>query len=226
MSSENNQTPFVIGVAGGSGSGKTTVVQKLVKTIGNEDAVVVQHDWYYKHQPHLTLEERAGLNYDHPDALETTLLVAHLKELVNHRPITAPVYDFNEHLRREETQLIKPQQIIIVDGILIFRDEELRNLFNLKVFVDTDSDLRFIRRMVRDIEERSRTRESVVNQYLKTVKPMHDLFVETSKRYADVIIPHGGRNTVANELLVAQIQAILHPVQTNEEKAADVSNIR
>jgi len=149
------------------------------------------------------------LNYDHPVALETSLLIAHLKEIVAGRPITAPQYDFSTHLRNEETRLIKPAKIIIVDGILIFSDEALRNLMDLKIYVDADSDHRFIRRMERDIKERGRTRESVVDQYLKTVKPMHDQFVETSKRYADIIIPNGGMNSVAINLFIAKIESVL-----------------
>jgi uridine kinase len=206
---ETNSPTYVIGVAGGSGSGKTTVVNQIIAKIGSSNVVVVQHDWYYKHNSSLSFEERAEVNYDHPEALETSLMTIHLKELIDNRPVTAPIYDYSTHLRKEDTQLIKPQKIIIVDGILIFRDEDLRNLMQLKIFVDTDSDHRFIRRMERDIQERERTRESVVDQYLKTVKPMHDLFVETSKRYADIIIPHGGQNNVAINILIAKIQSVL-----------------
>ncbi|MBU2512892.1 uridine kinase [bacterium] len=203
------QRSYVIGVAGGSGSGKTTVINKISEKIGKGKAVILQHDWYYKHNPHLSFEERSGLNYDHPEALETTLLISHLKELMEGRPVTAPQYDFSNHLRKEETQLIKAREIIIVDGILIFRDENLRDLMDLKIYVDADSDHRFIRRMERDITQRGRTRESVVKQYLETVKPMHDLFVETSKRYADIIIPHGGKNSVAINLFIAKIKSVL-----------------
>lgn len=201
--------PYVIGIAGGSGSGKTTVIRKILEKVSKENAIILQHDWYYKDNPHLSFDERAELNYDHPDSLETSLLISHLKEIVAGRPITAPQYDFSKHLRRKETRLIKPEKVIIVDGILILHDEELRELMNLKIFVDTDSDLRFIRRMERDILSRGRTRESVVHQYLHTVKPMHDLFVETSKRYADIIIPHGGQNSVAINLFIAKIESVL-----------------
>ncbi|THB74829.1 MAG: uridine kinase [Desulfobacteraceae bacterium] len=207
----NPQTSYVIGIAGGSGSGKTTVINKILEKISPENAVILQHDWYYKHNPHLSFNERSGLNYDHPDALETSLIITHLKELACGRPVTAPQYDFSNHLRKTETLLIHPATIIIVDGILIFSDEALRNLMNLKIYVDADSDHRFIRRMERDILERGRTRESVVAQYLKTVKPMHDQFVETSKRYADIIIPNGGMNTVAINLLIAKIESVLGP---------------
>lgn len=211
--------PYVIGVAGGSGSGKTTVINKILEKIGEESAIILQHDWYYKHNPHLSFEERSQLNYDHPEALETTLLISHLKEIIASRPITAPQYDFSNHLRMDETRLIKPCKIIIVDGILIFRDEALRDLMDLKIFVDADSDHRFIRRMERDILERGRTRESVVAQYLQTVKPMHDLFVETSKRYADIIIPHGGKNSVAINLFIAKIESVLANNLTNSENS-------
>ncbi len=205
----DEQKSYVIGIAGGSGSGKTTVINKIMEKVGEENVVVLQHDWYYKHNPHLSFEERASLNYDHPEALETTLIITHLKELVEGRPVTAPQYDFSNHLRKDETHLIKPTGIIIVDGILIFRDEALRDLMDLKIFVDADSDHRFIRRMERDIKDRGRTRESVVKQYLETVKPMHDLFVETSKRYADIIIPHGGKNKVAINLFISKIESVL-----------------
>lgn len=205
----NPPGPYVIGIAGGSGSGKTTVIHKILEKTSVDSTIILQHDWYYKHTPHLSFEERSQLNYDHPDALETSLLVTHLKEIIAGRPVTAPQYDFSNHLRKDTTRLIKSGKIIIVDGILIFSDKALRDLMTLKIYVDADPDHRFIRRMERDIKERGRTRESVVDQYLKTVKPMHDLFVETSKRYADIIIPNGGRNSVAINLLIAKIESVL-----------------
>lgn len=213
----NDRNCYVIGVAGGSGSGKTTVISKLTDIIGQQDVIVVQHDWYYKNTPHLSFDERAMLNYDHPDSLETELLVTHLSELINGRPVMAPLYDYSNHLRKTDSQLVKPRRIVIVDGILIFREEALRELMDLKIFVDADSDHRFIRRMERDIVERGRSRESVVKQYLETVKPMHDLFVENSKRYADIIIPHGGRNSVAINLVIAKIESVLAQNQTSDE---------
>jgi uridine kinase len=200
---------YVIGIAGGSGSGKTTVINKILEKISEENVILLQHDWYYKDNQHLSFEERSQLNYDHPEALETSLLISHLKEISAGRPVTAPQYDFSTHLRKDETRLLKPGKIIIVDGILIFGDEALRDLMDLKIYVDADSDHRFIRRMQRDIKERGRVRESIVNQYLKTVKPMHDLFVETSKRYADIIIPNGGMNSVAINILISKIESIL-----------------
>jgi uridine kinase len=205
----NKFQSYVIGVAGGSGSGKTTVIKKILEKTGSENAIIVQHDWYYKHNPDLSFSERSQLNYDHPEALETSLMITDLNDLITGKPTTVPQYDFSIHLRTREKQMVKPHEIIIVDGILIFTDEKLRDLMDLKIYVDADSDHRFIRRMERDIKERGRTRESVVNQYLETVKPMHDLFVESSKRYADIIIPHGGKNSVAINLFIAKIEAVL-----------------
>ena len=205
----NNQQCYVIGVAGGSGSGKTTVINKLIENIGSQNIVVIQHDWYYKNNPHLSFDERAVLNYDHPDSLETDLLILHTSELIQGRPVTAPLYDYNNHLRKVETQLVRSRRIIIIDGILIFREAALRDLMDLKIFVDADSDQRFIRRMERDIKERGRSRDSVVKQYLESVKPMHDLFVEHGKHHADIIIPHGGKNPVAINLLIAKIDSVL-----------------
>jgi len=218
----NNQQCYVIGVAGGSGSGKTTVINKLIENIGSQNIVVIQHDWYYKHNPHLSFDERALLNYDHPDSLETDLMVAHTSELIQGRPVTAPLYDYSNHLRKDKTQLVQPRQIIIIDGILIFRESLLRDLMDLKIFVDADSDHRFIRRMERDIKERGRSRDSVVRQYLDFVKPMHDLFVENSKHYADIIIPHGGKNPVAINLLIAKIDSVLasNPILDNSMPSA------
>lgn len=218
----NNPEPYVIGIAGGSGSGKTTVIRKILEKINAENAIILQHDWYYKDNPHLSLHDRSQLNYDHPEALETSLLIAHVKELVAGRPVTAPQYDFSKHLRKKDTQLIRPEKILIVDGILIFRDEELRNLMDMKIFVDADSDHRFIRRMERDIKERGRSRESVVSQYLQTVKPMHDLFVEPSKRYADIIIPHGGQNSVAINLFIAKIESVLATEYPQDDDTFDM----
>lgn len=205
----NTPKSYVIGIAGGSGSGKTTVINKILEKISEENAIILQHDWYYKHNPHLSFEERSQLNYDHPDALETSLMIAHLKEIIAGRPAAVPQYDFSRHMRKEKTRLINPKKIIIVDGILIFNDQELRDLMALKIYVDADPDHRFIRRMERDIKERGRTRESVVDQYLKTVKPMHDRFVEKSKHYADIIIPNGGSNWVAINLFIAKIESVL-----------------
>ena len=201
-------TPFVIGVAGGSGSGKTTVVRKIVESLGLEQVTLLQHDRYYRDRNDLRLEERAALNYDHPNSLETDLLVQHVRDLKSGMPVDVPQYDFTRHARLSETETFQPRRALIVEGILIFADAALRDLMDIKVFVDTDSDTRFIRRLQRDVAERGRTMESVVDQYQTTVKPMHLEFVEPSKRYADVIIPLGGHNTVAIELLLTMLRSV------------------
>ncbi len=201
--------PVVIGVAGGSGSGKTTVSQAILERVGSERIDYVQHDAYYRDRSHLPLSERAQINYDHPDSLESDLMVQHLKMLRVGQPVESPLYDFARHVRRTETRLLEARPIILVEGILIFTDRAMRDLFDIKIFVDTDADLRFIRRLQRDIAERGRTMESVVKQYLETVRPMHLEFVEPSKRYADLIIPEGGYNTIAIEMVVARIQAMI-----------------
>jgi uridine kinase len=200
--------PVVIGVAGGSGSGKTTVVSRIVDSMGNDHVIVLEHDRYYHDHPELRLEERAALNYDHPDSLETDLMVRHVKELRSGRAVELPAYDFARHARRQTTETATPRQIIIVEGILIFADAHLRDLMDVKVFVDTDDDTRFIRRLKRDVAERGRTMDSVIEQYLNTVKPMHLEFVEPSKRYADIIIPRGGHNAVAIDMLLTLIRSL------------------
>ncbi len=200
--------PIVIGVAGGSGSGKTTVVRRIVESLGDEHVTVLEHDRYYRDRPDLRLEERAALNYDHPDSLETDLMVEHVRALRNGQAVDIPVYDFARYARRQATETIEPRQAVIVEGILIYADAPLRTLIDVKVFVDTDDDIRFIRRLRRDVAERGRTMESVIEQYLHTVKPMHLDFVEPSKRYADVIIPRGGHNTVAIDLLMQMIRGL------------------
>jgi uridine kinase len=200
--------PIVVGVAGGSGSGKTTVVRRIVESIGDEQVTVLEHDRYYRDRNDLRLEERAALNYDHPDSLETDLLVHHVQDLRAGRSIEAPRYDFARYARHGQTETIAPRRAMIVEGILIFTDPALRALMDVKVFVDTDDDTRFIRRLQRDISVRGRTVQSVIDQYLETVKPMHLEFVEPSKRYADVIIPRGGHNTVAIDMLLTLIRGM------------------
>jgi uridine kinase len=200
--------PVVIGVAGGSGSGKTTVVRRIIESIGDEQVTVLEHDRYYRDRNDLRLEERAALNYDHPDSLETDLLVRHLMALRSGMAVDVPVYDFARHARQRTTETFLPCRAIIVEGILIFTDATLRNLMDVKVFVDTDDDTRFIRRLQRDMSERGRTVQSVIDQYLGTVKPMHLDFVEPSKRYADIIIPQGGHNVVAIDLLLTLIRSL------------------
>jgi uridine kinase len=204
----NEQRRVVIGVAGGSGSGKTTVVRRIVESVGADNVTVLEHDRYYRDRNDLRLEERAALNYDHPDALETDLLVRHLEALRAGRAIAAPTYDFARHARQPDTDTLEPRRTIIVEGILIFTDTALRNLLDVKVFVDADDDTRFIRRLQRDLAERGRTVPSVIDQYLGTVKPMHLDFVEPSKRYADVIIPRGGHNAVAIDMLLTLIRSL------------------
>jgi uridine kinase len=201
-------TPFVIGVAGGSGSGKTTVVRRIVESLGLDQVTLLQHDRYYRDRNDLRLEERASLNYDHPNSLETDLLVQHVRELKSGASVQVPQYDFTRHARLSERETFQPRRTLIVEGILVFTDAPLRDLMDIKVFVDTDSDTRFIRRLQRDVAERGRTMESVVDQYQSTVKPMHLEFVEPSKRYADVIIPLGGHNTVAIELLLTMLRSV------------------
>jgi uridine kinase len=203
---------FVIGVAGGSGSGKTTVVRRIVDSLGPEQVTLLDHDRYYRDRNDLRLEERAALNYDHPDALETDLLVRHVRELKSGKPVDVPQYDFTRHARLPETETFQPRRALIVEGILVFTDAALRDLMDIKVFVDTDSDTRFIRRLQRDVAQRGRTMESVIDQYQSTVKPMHLEFVEPSKRYADVIIPLGGHNTVAVDLLLTMLRSVAKPV--------------
>ena len=200
--------PLVIGVAGGSGSGKTTVVRNIIGALGDDSVSVLEHDRYYRDHPELRLEERATLNYDHPDSLETDLLVRHVEELRAGRAVQAPVYNFARHQRQPETTTTAPRTAVIVEGILIFTDPALRRLMDVKVFVDTDDDTRFIRRLRRDISDRGRTVESVIDQYLGTVKPMHLEFAVPSKRYADIIIPLGGENMVAIDMLLTLIRSL------------------
>jgi uridine kinase len=200
---------LVIGIAGGTGSGKTTIAEYILKTVGPEKIAFFPHDAYYRELDGLTVEERAKVNFDHPSSLETELLIEHLNLLRNGQSIEIPHYDFKTHTRTDQTTPINPQPILMVEGILIFVEPELRELFDLKIFVDTDPDIRFIRRLKRDIEERGRTTQNVIEQYLDTVRPMHLEFVEPSKRYANVIIPEGGYNHVALDLIVARIESML-----------------
>lgn len=206
---------IVFGVAGGTASGKTTAADEILRNVGAQNISFLPHDAYYRHNPHLSFEQRTQVNYDHPDSLETELLVTHVQQLLQGKTIERPVYDFVTHLRSAETVVVKPQPIILVEGILIFAERALRKLMDIKLFVDTDADVRFIRRMSRDVNERGRSLESVIDQYLTTVRPMHLEFVEPSKRHADVIIPEGGLNKVAIDMVVSRLIALLHknPVQ-------------
>jgi uridine kinase len=202
-------TPFVIGVAGGTGSGKTTVVNAIAKKVGEERLAVLPHDSYYRDYVDLPKDVLDGKNFDHPDSLETELLIRHVKALKAGAAVEAPIYDFRVHRRAPETRRIEPKRVIVVDGILIFAEPVLRPLFDVKIFVDTDADVRLIRRIRRDVAERGRTVESVVQQYETTVRPMHLEFVEPSKRWADLIIPEGGENTVALEFLFARLEQLV-----------------
>jgi uridine kinase len=200
--------PLVIGIAGGSGSGKTTVAQEILNRVGPDRIAFLQHDSYYKDLSGLPPVQRAEVNFDHPNSLETDLLIQHIAALRDGTPVEVPIYDFSTHSRTNRTFTVMPRRVILVEGILIFVDAALRDLFDIKLFVDTDSDIRFIRRLQRDIAERGRTTEMVIKQYQATVRPMHLEFVEPSKRYADVIIPEGGFNAAALDMVVARIEAL------------------
>ncbi len=199
---------IVIGIAGGTGSGKSTLINNIKKQFSDE-ITILSHDFYYKAHNNMTYEERCALNYDHPDAFDTDLMIQHVKALKNWETIYRPVYDFTIHNRTDETVAVKPAKVVVVEGILIFENQELLNLCDMKVFVDTDADVRIIRRILRDVRDRGRTLESVVTQYLTTVKLMHEQFVEPSKKKADIIVPEGGFNVVALDMLNHRIQALL-----------------
>jgi uridine kinase len=200
---------IVIGIAGGTGSGKTTVANAIVEKLGEKQVTLIHQDSYYKDLSHLPPEERIRVNFDHPDAFDKKLLVKHLRMLLRGLPIEKPIYDFKTHSRLKETVRINSTEVIIIEGILVLDDKGLRNLMDIKLYVDTDADIRFTRRLLRDIRERGRIMESVIQQYLEVVRPMHLEFVEPSKRYADVIIPEGGFNPVPIDLIVAKIKSAL-----------------
>ena len=201
--------PIIIGVAGGTASGKSTLVRRLQETFVDEEVVVLSHDYYYKAHDELSLEERAKLNYDHPDAFDTDLMCQQIEELCEGRSVERPVYSFVNHNRLTETVTLDPPRVLIVDGILIFDNEALRDLMDVKIYVQTDDDVRLARRIQRDVKERGRSVDSVIEQYLTTVKPMHQQFVEPSRRYADLIIPEGGFNSVAVRLLIDNVRSLL-----------------
>ena len=203
------KSPILIGIAGGTGSGKSTVTREIYKSITDKNVAIIEQDSYYKDQSNLSFEERVKTNYDHPFAFDNELLIEHLKKLLNGKSIQKPIYDFENHNRKKETYHVEPRHIIILEGILILYDEELRDLLDIKIFVDTDSDVRVIRRILRDIKERGRTLDSVIMQYMNTVRPAHLQFVEPTKRYADIIIPEGGHNKVAIDIIVAKVNNII-----------------
>ncbi len=203
--------PLLIGISGGTGSGKTTVANVILQRVGAEAIAFVPHDAYYKDLKDLPLTQRETVNFDHPDSLDTPLLIEHLRQLRRWQTVHIPVYDFKTHTRTERTLRVDPKPVILVEGILIFAEPALREIFDVKIFVDTPADVRFIRRLKRDMVERGRSVDSVIRQYETTVRPMHLEFVEPSKRYADVIIPEGGLNTVAMDMLVARIETLLAP---------------
>ena len=196
---------LVIGIAGGTGSGKTTLMDNLVKRFG-DDVTVLSHDNYYRRRDDMTMEERQNVNYDEPAALETDLMVKHLDKLRHGEAIECPVYDFTQHNRSDKTITVVPKRVIIVEGILIFEDDALRDLMDIRIFVDTDADVRLGRRILRDVEERGRTLQSVLEQYQTTVKPMHEMYVEPSKKYAHLVVPEGGRNFVALDMILSRIE--------------------
>ncbi len=199
----------VVGITGGTGSGKSTVAKEIFRSLPEKNILIIQQDAYYKKQSHLTMEKRIKTNYDHPLAFDTDLLIDHLNRLISFDPIEKPIYDFSIHDRKEETVRVEPREIIILEGIMLLEDSRLRDLLDIKIFVDTDPDVRILRRIKRDIRDRGRTLESVAKQYLLTVKPAHNQFVEPSKKYADIIIPEGGYNKVAIDIMAAKVRSLV-----------------
>jgi uridine kinase len=204
--------PIVIGIAGGTGSGKTSVTKAIYDQFKGHSILMIQQDSYYRDQTHLPMEERLKTNYDHPLAFDNDLFIDHIKDLLQYKAIEKPVYDYTIHTRSSETIPVEPKEVIILEGILVLEDERLRDLMDIKIFVDTDADLRILRRIQRDIKERGRTVDSVVDQYVNVVRPMHNQFCEPSKKFADIIIPEGGQNFVAIDLMATKIQTILERV--------------
>lgn len=208
--------PILIGITGGTGSGKTTVAKSIYESLPEKNICIIEQDSYYKDQTHLSFEERTKTNYDHPLAFDTDLLLEQLKVLLKGESIEKPIYDFSNHTRKNETIRVESKDIIILEGIMILEDERLRDLMDIKIFVDTDADVRVIRRIERDIADRGRTLESVISQYLETVKPAHQQFIEPTKKYANIIIPEGGYNKVAIDILVAKVKSVIYEKQNGE----------
>ncbi len=209
MERKMRKKPIVIGVTGGSGGGKTSVSKAILSNFPDEKIAMIEHDSYYNDQSHLTLEERISTNYDHPLAFDTDLMIEHLDELIEGRPVDIPIYDYAKHNRSEKTYRQEPQDVFIVEGILVLEDKRLRDLMDIKLFVDTDDDIRIIRRIKRDIQERGRSLDSIIEQYTRVVKPMYHQFIEPSKRYADIVIPEGVSNIVAIDLINTKVASIL-----------------
>lgn len=212
--------PILIGITGGTGSGKSTVAKAIFECLPEKNITIIEQDSYYKNQSHLSMEERVKTNYDHPLAFDTDLLIQHLKDLLDGQSVQKPIYNFSMHTREKFSILVEPKDIIILEGIMILEDERLRDIMDIKIFVDTDSDVRIIRRIMRDIKERGRTLDSVIDQYLTTVRPAHLQFIEPSKRYADIIIPEGGNNKVAIDIMVAKIKSIIYENQKRNKMEA------
>lgn len=209
MNESINKKPLVIGIAGGTGSGKSTVTRAILESIPRKNASIIEQDCYYKDQSHLPPEERVNVNYDHPLAFDMDLMIKHVEMLISGQAVEKPQYDFTVHNRKKETVMVEPRDIILLEGILILDSPKLRDLMDIKIFVDTDADVRIIRRIVRDMKERGRSLESVINQYLNIVKPAHNEFCEPTKRYADIIIPEGGYNKVAIDIMVTKLKSII-----------------
>lgn len=205
--------PIFIGISGGSGSGKTTIVNRIYSEVPEKSICIIEHDAYYKDQSGLTYEQRCKTNYDHPFAFDTDLFVEHIKRLKDGETIEKPIYDYEIHNRIKENVMVDPKEIIIVEGLLVFYEEKIRELLDIKIFVDTDADIRIMRRIMRDMKERGRTLDSIMSQYINTVRPAHEQFIEPSKKYADIIVTEGGNNLVAVDLMVTKIKSLLYKNQ-------------
>lgn len=216
MSATTHKRPVIIGVTGGSGSGKTSVSRAIFDSLNGHSLLMIQEDSYYKNQDDISFDERVKVNYDHPNAFDTDLLIEQLGDLLEWKAIDIPVYDYVQHTRSKKTVHVEPKEVIIVEGILVLNDPRLRDLMDIKIFVDTDDDIRIIRRIQRDLEERGRSLQSVIDQYLSTVKPMYHQFIEPTKRYADIIVPEGGENQVAIDILVTKVRDIISKTNVND----------